>query len=228
LWNKKGDVMPQVCPRCKSRKWNEKKIRAWEKYRYLYIVLFDNEIKVGRAINPKRRINNYPRKLNYYISTLSEKNKESVLIKKAVEICGKPSRGREYFNGGISEYEKIISFIKKIEKNPLFGKEIETKEDTDEPYNAKKLGHLFAIEKNLPYLKLLHESILQERGQFKISIIESVVENIGNGSKHAEKDALKSLLILATKMEDLARENLSKINHKDICKGYESKASDVV
>lgn len=30
-WKQKGKNKPKICPRCKSKLWDEKKVRSWEK-----------------------------------------------------------------------------------------------------------------------------------------------------------------------------------------------------
>jgi len=224
-WNQKNITKePNTCPRCKSTKWNEKKIRKWEKNGNLYVVLLTDGIKVGQTIDAEKRVKKYPGKKDFYVSNFSEKlkSKEKLLIKEAFNICGKPFKGREYFNGGIVEYKKIISFIEKIEGDIATEVEIKKEKESSLLYDIKKMAYLFALDS--PNLKLMKETILQERKQFMISVDEAMRDS--NAGLCTDKSALISLLCLASRMVGLAKEDLS-LSLEDSIKKHEDIINDI-
>ncbi|MEA3347269.1 MAG: hypothetical protein U9Q21_04200 [Candidatus Auribacterota bacterium] len=191
-WKTKKEVKPKICPRCKSTKWEQEKIRSWEKVGKLYVVLLEDKIKVGQAIIPERRINNIRYKKNKYVSyNCMDLNKcEKLLIKKATQICGKAIEGREFFKGGKKEYDKIVLYLKTVGDKSLINEHSLSKKNIAD-FDLDKKTKEMAVK---PYLMMC----LNERKEFVITLTEAIDD--ANNNICSYKKALDSVLTVANSM----------------------------
>jgi len=113
-WKTRKNIKPKVCPRCKSKSWDKKRERPWEKQGYLYlIVLPKNIIKVGQTKTGSKRLGAYTGIAKcVYSGRIKDLNSaEKLLIQEAKRICGDAYKGREYFIGGEKEFYCLKEFI---------------------------------------------------------------------------------------------------------------------
>jgi len=217
-WKTKKEVLPKVCPRCKNKKWNDKKIRPWDKEGYLYIVeLKDGIISVGQTTVGLKRMFGYSGVISYVFSKkVKNLNKaEKSLIDKAKEICGNPIEGREYFRGNQDNIDLIISFIKEN-----YGLLSEIDDDT-ESFDLTKIFCMWAIENKKPLLIASKKKELIDAKNYMLLIADAFKDaSLGVCTYQKAIDSLigiftKNFMSIAEEYKNLINMDIT-TNHDDI------------
>lgn len=203
-WKPMPDNAPTICPRCKSKLWNKRKEAKRDRSGNLYVLLLnDGVIKVGRSQLGciKARMQSYSgiieRKISKECDNLWEA--EAMLVAAAVSICGKSCAGREYFNGGLSEFNELSDFIGDLPEGVNRAKDIKEEATYDNHQALMNCQH-----------KTFVEIKTREREQFYLLVSESI--NDASAGICTYEKALESIVTASFEALSNANIELKEIN----------------
>ena len=219
-WKARGESKPNMCPRCKNKKWETRKGSADCKYGRLYAVILPNGIvKVGQTTTGHKRVCVYKGVKDYTFSGMiyNLNNEEEKFINFAKSICGEPIEGREYFNGDKTSFNKLSAYIKSLGPYEEF--------DGHADYDFKKVACLIAIERSLPFIESVEKVRLAERSQFYLATKEAFNDFL-NGKCDATT-AFTSLMEIALNMKNISKDEIEDINIKNVSKKYDVEINEI-
>lgn len=191
-WNTREAIQPKVCPRCKSKNWNKKTTRPWDKKGFLYVIeMKDGSISVGQTKVGDARLLKYVGVKNKYLhGIISDLNKsETKLIAYAKKLCGEPIKGRELFNCVSGVFDNIVNYIAKTF-------EIREPSFIENDFDFSRAVCLMAIEQKLPYLKIQKKDNVVDAKKDML-LIGDAMEDVHKGVC-TPQNALESLASIFT------------------------------